>query len=170
MLKKTDGTYFEGEKESEKPSVAIIGAGFGGLSAAMLLSEKGYHVKVFDRLQTVGGRGSSKSQDGHRFDLGPTILTLPKNFEELWKRCGDDLNKHIKIEKLNPYYDLRFDDNTVVSISGNKSELKIKSKSLHQMISRGIGSSCVCRKDNIISRFQNRARWEEVPCTDYGIL
>ena len=48
----------------EKPSVAIIGAGFGGLSAAMLLSEKGYHVHVFDRLQTVGGRGSSKTQEG----------------------------------------------------------------------------------------------------------
>ena len=106
MLKKTDGTYFEVEKESGKPSVAIIGAGFGGLSAAMLLSEKGYHVKVFDRLQTVGGRGSSKTQEGHRFDLGPTILTLPKNFEELWKRCGDDLNKHVKIEKLNPYYEI----------------------------------------------------------------
>ena len=55
MLKKTDEMYFDGEKEVEKPSVAIIGAGFGGLSAAMLLSEKGYHVKVFDRLETVGG-------------------------------------------------------------------------------------------------------------------
>ena len=58
MLKKTDETYFDGEIEVEKPSVAIIGAGFGGLSAAMLLSEKGYHVNVFDRLETVGGRGS----------------------------------------------------------------------------------------------------------------
>ena len=96
MLKKTDGTYFKGESEVEKPSVAIIGAGFGGLSAAMLLSEKGYHVHVFDRLQTVGGRGSSKTQKGHRFDLAPTILTLPKNFEELWKRCGDDLSQHVK--------------------------------------------------------------------------
>ena len=46
MLKKTDGTYFEGKREVEKPSVAIVGAGFGGLSAAMLLSEKGYHVHV----------------------------------------------------------------------------------------------------------------------------
>ena len=122
MLKKTDGTYFEGEREVEKPSVAIIGAGFGGLSAAMVLSEKGYHVNVFDRLQTVGGRGSSKIQEGHRFDLGPTILTLPKNFEELWKRCGDDLSQHVKIEKLNPYYYLLFECNDVLSVSGYKSK------------------------------------------------
>ena len=128
MLKKTDETYFDGDKEVGKPSVAIIGAGFGGLSAAMLLSEKGYHVKVFDRLQTVGGRGSSKIQKGHRFDLGPTILTLPKNFEELWKRCGDDLNKHVKIEKLNPYYDLIFEDNDVLSVSGNKSNFEAQIK------------------------------------------
>ena len=53
MLKKTDETYFDGKSEVEKPSVAIIGAGFGGLSAAMLLSEKGYDVNIFDRLQTI---------------------------------------------------------------------------------------------------------------------
>ena len=128
MLKKTDGTYFEVEREVEKPSVAIIGAGFGGLSAAMLLSEKGYQVHVFDRLQTVGGRGSSKTQEGHRFDLGPTILTLPQNFEELWKRCGDDLSQHVKIEKLKPYYDLRFEDNDVLSVSGSKSNFEAQIK------------------------------------------
>ncbi len=128
MLKKTDETYFDGETEVEKRSVAIIGAGFGGLSAAMLLSEKGYNVHVFDRLHTVGGRGSSKTQEGHRFDLGPTILTLPKNFEELWKRCGDDLSQHVKIEKLNPYYDLIFEDNDVLSVSGNKSNFEAQIK------------------------------------------
>ena len=86
MLKKTDGKYFEDEAELEKPSVAIIGAGFGGLSAAMLLSEKGYHVNVFDRLQTVGGRGSSKTQEGHR--SRPNDFDFTKQFrgtlEEMW--------------------------------------------------------------------------------------
>ena len=61
MLKKTDESTSMVRK-SEKPSVAIIGAGLS-LSAAMLLSEKGYHVHVFDRLQTVGGRGSSTQKD-----------------------------------------------------------------------------------------------------------
>jgi len=56
----------------------VIGAGLGGLAAAMRLGAKGYHVTVLDRLDRAGGRGSSITQDGHRFDLGPTIVTVPQ--------------------------------------------------------------------------------------------
>ena len=56
----------------------VIGAGLGGLAAAMRLGAKGYRVTVVDRLDMPGGRGSSISQGGHRFDLGPTIVTMPK--------------------------------------------------------------------------------------------
>ena len=60
------------------PGTAIvIGAGMGGLAAAMRLGAKGYRVTVLDRLDVPGGRGSSITQGGHRFDLGPTIVTVP---------------------------------------------------------------------------------------------
>ena len=68
----------------------VIGAGLGGLASAMRLGAKGYRVTVLDKLDEVGGRGSSISQDGHRFDLGPTIITVPQVYEDLWRACGRD--------------------------------------------------------------------------------
>ena len=67
------------KRTTESDSTAIvIGAGLGGLASAMRLGAKGYRVQVFDRLDRTGGRGSSITQDGHRFDLGPTIITVPQ--------------------------------------------------------------------------------------------
>jgi len=88
----------------------VIGAGLGGLSAAMRLGAKGYAVTVLDRLDRVGGRGSSISQDGHRFDLGPTIVTVPQVFEDLWSACGRDFHKDIDLRPLEPFYEVRWPD------------------------------------------------------------
>ena len=63
------------------------------LSAAMRLGAKGYAVTVLDKLDRSGGRGSSIEQDGHRFDLGPTIVTVPHVFEDLWADCGRDFRE-----------------------------------------------------------------------------
>ncbi len=90
MLKKTEDIPHQELTNIETPSVIIVGAGFGGLAAGMILSSKGYKVTVLEKLSVTGGRGSSRFQEGHRFDLGPTILTVPKVFEELWKRCGEN--------------------------------------------------------------------------------
>jgi phytoene dehydrogenase-like protein len=78
---------------SSHPSRAIvIGAGLGGLSAAMRLGAKGYQVTLLDRLDRAGGRGSSITTNGHRFDLGPTIVTVPQVFRQLWAECGRDFD------------------------------------------------------------------------------
>ncbi|MEO0503446.1 MAG: FAD-dependent oxidoreductase, partial [Pseudomonadota bacterium] len=61
----------------------VIGAGLGGLAAAMRLGAKGYKVTVIDKLDVPGGRGSAIWQDGHRFDLGPTIVTVPQLYRDL---------------------------------------------------------------------------------------
>lgn len=88
----------------------VIGAGLGGLSAAMRLGAKGYQVTVLDRLDGVGGRGSSVSQDGYRFDLGPTIVTVPQVFEGLWAACGRDFYKDVDLLPLDPFYEIRWED------------------------------------------------------------
>jgi len=88
----------------------VIGAGLGGLAAAMRLGAKGYAVTVLDRLDLPGGRGSSVTQDGHRFDLGPTIITVPQVYESLWAACGRDFRKDVDLRPMDPFYEVRWQD------------------------------------------------------------
>ena len=79
------------------PVAVVIGAGFGGLAAAIRLAAKGYRVRVLDRLDTPGGRGTAVHMDGHRFDLGPTIVTAPHVFRELWAVAGRDFDADVDL-------------------------------------------------------------------------
>ncbi|QUJ78395.1 phytoene desaturase [Sulfitobacter albidus] len=97
----------------------VIGAGLGGLAAAMRLGAKGYAVTVLDRLDRVGGRGSSITQEGHRFDLGPTIVTVPQVFEDLWRACGRDFHADVTLKPLDPFYEVRWPDGTRFNACGD---------------------------------------------------
>ncbi|WP_252405365.1 NAD(P)-binding protein, partial [Escherichia coli] len=66
----------------------VIGSGFGGLAGAIRLGARGYRVTVLERLDQPGGRARVHRQDGFTFDAGPTIVTAPFLFEELWALCG----------------------------------------------------------------------------------
>ena len=102
----------------------VIGAGLGGLAVAMRLGAKGYCVTVLDRLDRAGGRGSSLSQDGHRFDLGPTIVTVPQLYEDLWAACGRDFHRDVDLRPLSPFYDIRWQDGTRFRASSDTEAMK----------------------------------------------
>ncbi len=102
----------------------VIGAGLGGLAAAMRLGAKGYSVTILDRLDRVGGRGSSITQDGHRFDLGPTIVTVPQVFEKLWQACARDFHKDVALRSLDPYYEVRWPDGTSFKACGDDTRME----------------------------------------------
>src|SRR6056297_2631887 len=93
-----------------RPHAIVIGAGFGGLAAAMRLGARGYRVSVLDKLDSPGGRGTAFRQDGFVFDAGPTIVTAPHLFEELWGLCGKRMADHVQLVSLDPFYTIRFDD------------------------------------------------------------
>ena len=97
----------------------VIGAGLGGLSVAMRLGAKGYAVTVLDKLDRAGGRGSSITQVGHRFDLGPTIVTVPHVFEDLWADCGRDFRADVDLRPLEPFYEVRWPDGSVFRASSD---------------------------------------------------
>ena len=102
----------------------VIGAGLGGLAAAMRLGAKGYRVTVLDRLDRAGGRGSSITQDGHRFDLGPTIVTVPQLYEDLWAACGRDFHQDVDLRRVDPFYDIRWQDGTTFRATGDTDAMK----------------------------------------------
>lgn len=104
----THHTHFESDHKA-----LVIGAGLGGLAAAMRLGAKGYNVHVLDKLDRAGGRGSSISQNGHRFDLGPTIVTMPEVFEDLWAACGRDFHRDVDLRPMDPFYEIRWEDGSV---------------------------------------------------------
>ncbi|WP_306115646.1 MULTISPECIES: phytoene desaturase [unclassified Roseovarius] len=103
---------FEGERlaTSARPHAVVIGAGLGGLASAMRLGARGYRVTVLDRLESPGGRGSCIWQNGYRFDLGPTIVTVPQVFRDLWRACGRDFDRDVTLVPLDPYYEIRWPD------------------------------------------------------------
>ncbi len=88
--------------------VVIIGAGPGGLAAAMLLAKSGVKVKVVEKRSQVGGRTSTWEQDGYKFDVGPTFFLYPRVLKEIFAAAGYDLNREVPMTRLDPQYRLVF--------------------------------------------------------------
>ncbi len=93
---------------SNQKHVIVIGAGPGGLAAAMLLARQGKKVTVVERLPRVGGRTSTIEADGFKFDVGPTFFLYPQVLEEIFAACGRNLRDEVKLVKLDPQYRLTF--------------------------------------------------------------
>lgn len=106
------------------PRVVVIGAGVGGLAAAIRLGVRGYRVTVLDRLDGPGGRAYVYRQDGFTFDAGPTIITAPYLFEELWSLCGLRMADHVELRPCDPYYRIRLDNGDSFTYSGNREAMR----------------------------------------------
>ena len=74
----------------------VIGSGFGGLAAAIRLAAAGHEVTVLEKRERIGGRAYLYELDGFRFDGGPTVLTAPFMFEELFALAGETLADHVQ--------------------------------------------------------------------------
>src|SRR6056297_992394 len=110
MLTRLDPSLKQKASEAMPPRAVVIGAGLGGLASAMRLGARGYQVIVLDRLDGPGGRGSAIWENGHRFDLGPTIVTVPQIFRALWSACGRDFDAEVDLRALDPFYEIRWPD------------------------------------------------------------
>lgn len=107
-----------------RKKVIVVGAGPGGLSAAMILAAKGFDVEVFEKADRVGGRNSPVRQGGFTFDLGPTFVMLPQVFEEVFALAGKKLSDYLDFRRLDPLYRLRFADGRDFSVRADTAETK----------------------------------------------
>ena len=107
-----------------RPHAVVIGSGFGGLAAAVRLGARGYRVTVLERCDLPGGRARVFRQDGFTFDAGPTIITVPALFEELWSLCGRRFADDIDLRALDAFYRIRFHDGRTFDYSGDPVRMK----------------------------------------------
>ncbi len=99
-------------------SALVIGAGFGGMAAALRLRAKGYAVTVIDRCADVGGRAQVFERNGFRHDAGPTVITAPFLLDELFALFNEKLSDHISLVPLTPWYRFRFADGDTFDYGG----------------------------------------------------
>ncbi|MEM9027795.1 MAG: phytoene desaturase family protein [Pseudomonadota bacterium] len=104
---------------SDGTSTAIvIGGGFGGIAAALRLRAKGYAVTVIDRAERLGGRAQVFERDGFRHDAGPTVITAPFLFDELFELFGKKREDYVAFEPLSPWYRFYYQDGTTFDYGG----------------------------------------------------
>lgn len=87
---------------SEK--VIIIGSGFGGLGAAARLAARGYQVEIFEKQDKPGGRAYVFERDGFKFDGGPTVITAPFMFDDIFAAAGRRREEYVEFKPLDPFY------------------------------------------------------------------
>lgn len=101
--------------------IVVIGAGLGGLSAAISLASEGFSVQLLEKNDKVGGKLNILTKDGFSFDLGPSILTMPHIFAELFSRAGKDMADYVQIEKVEPHWRNFFEDGTTIDLTEDAS-------------------------------------------------
>ena len=107
-MDKMSSIPFMSRTKEGKERVTIVGAGPGGLAAAILLAGAGLQVTVLERLSRVGGRTATIEEEGFRFDVGPTFFLYPQVLEKIFESVGFDLHREVAMVRLDPQYRLIF--------------------------------------------------------------
>jgi phytoene desaturase len=107
--------------------VIVIGAGIGGITAAIHLAKQGLQVSVVEKNARPGGRCDRLSREGHHFDTGPTLLVMPLLYESEFAALGTSLHKMLDLQRVDPTYHLVFDNGSQLALT---SEMKSLQKQL----------------------------------------
>jgi diapolycopene oxygenase len=102
--------------------VIVIGAGLGGIGAAVSLATKGRQVTIFEKNAHVGGKLNLLQENGFSFDLGPSILTMPQVFEQLFSRAGRRFTDYVKLQSPRPHWRNFFEDGSVINLYPSAAE------------------------------------------------
>jgi diapolycopene oxygenase len=98
------------QREPKRDRVGVVGGGLAGLAAAVTLAARGHRVVLFEQSSWLGGKAAVLSEAGFRFDMGPTILTMPGVLARLFAEAGRDLRSELELVPLDPQWRCFFDD------------------------------------------------------------
>ncbi len=104
--------------------VGVVGAGLGGLAAACTLAARGHKVILFDKNPWFGGKAAPLEQDGFRFDMGPTILTVPEVLGRVFAEAGRSMHDYLDLRRLDPQWRCFFEDGSVLDLQENVPAMK----------------------------------------------
>jgi phytoene desaturase len=103
--------------------IVVIGAGVGGLAAATRLQSLGHQVTVCEQSGSIGGKLGTYSRDGYRFDTGPSLLTLPSVFTDLFAATGEPLERTLELRRVDPHCRYRFADGSQLEVLAHRDAL-----------------------------------------------
>ncbi len=106
--------------------VAVIGGGLAGLAASVVLAARGHKVVVYEKNDWLGGKAAVLQEDGFRFDMGPTILTLPSVLRRIFAEAGRDMDLDLPMTRLDPQWRCLFDDGNALDLRENVDEMAAK--------------------------------------------
>lgn len=109
--------------QTQKKAV-IIGAGVGGIATAAFLAKQGFSVEVYEKNANAGGRCGQIIQEGHRFDLGATILLMPSLYKKVSSELDIDLEKDLDTTSLEPVYKLFFGNGKTFAFTRDPEKMK----------------------------------------------
>lgn len=119
----SNAPFLRRDAAAARSNAVVIGSGIGGIAAGLRLLAKGYSVQIIEALDSPGGRARVFRQDGFTFDAGPTIITAPFLFEELWQLFGRKIEHDIDIVPLDPFYKIRLPNGHQFSYSGDRDHM-----------------------------------------------
>jgi phytoene desaturase len=146
---------------AEGKTALIIGAGIGGIATSIYLSKSGYNVSIYEKNSVPGGRCGQVVHEGHRFDLGATMLLMPGVYREIFTELGLNFDEALQVKPLEDLYRLYFDDGEKIDFTTDlkrmESQLenieKNSFKSSQLYISEGYGFYQIARKRMIGRNF-----------------
>ncbi|OUU74262.1 MAG: phytoene dehydrogenase [Methylococcaceae bacterium TMED69] len=100
--------YSKSNKYKSKRNAIVIGGGIGGIAAAIRVNALGYKTTLIERLSALGGRAQVFKKNGYIHDAGPTVLTAPFLFDELFTLLGTTREEHVDFRALDPWYSYYF--------------------------------------------------------------
>jgi len=119
----------------KSPSIIIIGAGIGGITAAAHLARRGLHVTVVEKNTHPGGRCDSFTRAGHRFDTGPTLFVMPLLYEAEYAALGvsgEAMHEMLGLQRVDPTYHLIFDDGSGLELTSDMKVMRDQLESIEQ--------------------------------------